>query len=259
MSAWYNNYHQYHNIINRLKIEKNFKRWEKSYFYFKNYKPEIVYSEGPYPFNLLGIIQRSPNLKFSDSFKSTKGMLEMIYFKYETVYERFDKYSFHDWAVKYNIDQKIYDIIFKPGLSITFNEAEKMSAAEMLTLIHMYFLSDSKADHRHVTRINSYDAVLKPWMQHLLKFGARIITEKSVDELKVDENDLSVYGSNDDEQKYDHVVIASDYQSTKNILRNTLKKYQNNQKIKLALEAILEKSLDKLHLSPSYKVSLIAS
>ena len=198
IQAWYYNYYQFYDIIKRLKIENNFKQWEKAHLYFKNYKPEILYSEGVYPFNLLGIIERSSNLKITDTFKVTKSLFEMVFFDYDKVYDRFDNMTFYEWSKKFNIHQKFFDVMYKPALSVVFNEPEKISAAEVLVFIHMYFLSDAKADNRMITKINSYDAVLKPWVEYLEKLNVKILTSHSVNILKVNEMDLSVYGSDDD-------------------------------------------------------------
>lgn len=52
--AWFHNYYQFKDIRQRLGIDGNFKPWEKVHFLFKKYKPEVIYSSGPYPFNLMG-------------------------------------------------------------------------------------------------------------------------------------------------------------------------------------------------------------
>jgi carotenoid phi-ring synthase / carotenoid chi-ring synthase len=224
--------------------------------FFKNYKPEILFSVGAYPFNLLGIIQRSPNLKISDTFTVLRSLYEMVNFDYDKVYDRFDDMTFYEWSKKYNIHKKFFDVMYKPALSVVFNEPEKISAAEVLVFIHMYFLSDAKADTRMITKMNSYDAVLKPWLEHLEKLNVKIHTGHSVNSLKINENDLSVYGSNDDKNIYDHVIIASDIKHTKQIFENTIQSYKDNEKIKNAIEASYNSTISNLKIAPSYKARL---
>jgi uncharacterized protein with NAD-binding domain and iron-sulfur cluster len=222
--------------------------------FFKKYHPEILYSEGVYPLNLLGIIQRSKNLKFSDAFSSTPSFLEMIFFDFDKVYDRFDNMTFTEWSDEYQVNKKLFDLMYMPALSVTLNEPEKISAAEVLIFIHMYFLSDAQADNRIMTKLNSYDAVLKPWVEYLEKRNTKIQTGYSVDSLKINENDLSAYGINDDDQIYDYVIIASDVKHTKQILENTINKYKTNEKIRQSIESSYNNTIANIKIAPSYKV-----
>ena len=222
--------------------------------FFKKYHPEILYSEGIYPLNLLGIIQRSKNLKFSDAFSSSASFLEMIFFDFDKVYDRFDNMTFTEWSDEYQVNKKLFDLMYMPALSVTLNEPEKISAAEVLIFIHMYFLSDAQADNRIMTKLNSYDAVLKPWVEYLEKRNTKIQTGYSVDSLKINENDLSAYGINDDDQIYDYVIIASDVKHTKQILENTINKYKTNEKIRQSIESSYNNTIANIKIAPSYKV-----
>ena len=71
--AWFYNYFQFKDIRDRLNINENFKNWHKVDFVFRKYKPESIYSVGPYPFNLLGVVLRSSNLNIMDALKSIFG------------------------------------------------------------------------------------------------------------------------------------------------------------------------------------------
>jgi hypothetical protein len=50
------------------------------------------------------------------------------------------------------VAKRFYDIIMAPSLSVTVNERETLSAAEMLTYQHFCFLSHPRADRREVGR-----------------------------------------------------------------------------------------------------------
>ena len=71
--AWFYNYFQFKDIRDRLKINQNFRKWLKVNFVFRDYKPESVYSHGPYPFNLLGVVLRSANLNMIHAITSFFG------------------------------------------------------------------------------------------------------------------------------------------------------------------------------------------
>ena len=156
-----------------MDINKNFIIWNEVDYYFQNYKPEVIYSKGPYPLNLIGIIERSSNLKLTDAIKSIFSLPDMVFFDYNTIYERLDEISFHEWAIEKKVAKDFYDIIMDPALSVTLNDREILSAAEMLTYIQMYFLSSSDSDHRETSTTNFYDSVIKPWIDRLTDLKVR--------------------------------------------------------------------------------------
>jgi hypothetical protein len=121
----------------------------------------------------LGIIRRSPNLKLTDALLSTLSLPDMIFYDFNKVYEKYDNISFRQWATEKKVQQDFYDIIMQPSLSVTLNEREIFSAAEMLTFMQIYFLTSSDADNREVTTINYNDAILKPWRNYLENLGVR--------------------------------------------------------------------------------------
>lgn len=178
LKAWFHNYYQFQNIRTRLNINSHFRKWDKVDFVYRNYKPEVIYSEGPYPLNLLGIVSRSPNLKLTDMILSVLSLKDLMFFDYNTVFEKYDNISFRDWATNHHVAQDFYDIIMQPALSVTLNEKTIFSAAEMLTFMQIYFLTNSNSDNREVTTINYYDAILKPWIDHLAQFNVRFGVNK---------------------------------------------------------------------------------
>ncbi len=97
----------------------------------------------------------------------------MVYFDYTTVYDKYDNITFHQWAIEKYVAKDFYDIVLQPALSVTLNEKETFSAAEMLTFLQLYFLTSPDADNREVAKFNYYDAILKPWTERLLQNNAR--------------------------------------------------------------------------------------
>ena len=132
-----------------------------------------MYSEGPHPFNLFGIIYRSPNLNFLNVIKSLLCVPDLFYFNYDTVYQNYDNLTFRKWVMNKNIDEKFYQILLHPTLSITVNQKDIFSAAEILSYLQIYFLTDPRSDFREITKVNYYQAILKPWVDHLQKHNTK--------------------------------------------------------------------------------------
>ncbi len=154
--AWFNNYYNFHDIISRLNIYSNFKPWDFVDYVFKDYLPEKIYSTGPYPFNLFGIVLRSPNLNLIDALLCSLSMKDLFFYDFDEIYEKYDNYTFDEWAKMKYVNEKFYKIVLQPALSITLNERESFSAAEMLMMNQVYFLSNADSDKRIVTNKNYY-------------------------------------------------------------------------------------------------------
>ncbi|XP_077985594.1 carotenoid phi-ring synthase-like [Glandiceps talaboti] len=252
--GWFHNYHQFKDIRQRLAINHNFQPWGAVDYVFRNYKPEAIYSDGPYPLNLLGIILRSPNLEIGDALRTSLALPDLVWFDHNTIYDKYDNLTLGEWADLKMVDKKFYDIIMRPSLSVTVNEREIISAAEMLMYMQLYFLSDPKADNREVTKQNYYTAVIEPWIKKLRSHGVKLELKSSIKSLIVNETTGMVTGEQSHpKEKYDHVVMATNLIGVHSIMNATLNRYKSNQNISTKLRTIVNK-ISGLHLAPPYKV-----
>ena len=113
------------------------------------------------------MVLRSPNLHISDAILSSESLSDLLWFDFDSVNAKYDNISFREWADEKHVAAPFYDIILQPALSVTLNERDIFSAAEMLSFQQIYFLTNEDADVRQVTKINYYHAILKPWVDYL--------------------------------------------------------------------------------------------
>lgn len=256
--AWFGSYHQFKDIRNRLKINDNFVSWPSTQYVFKNYKPENIYNTGPYPLNLLGIVLRSPNLKITDAISSYGSLEDLLFYDFDKVNEKYDNISFKDWANEKNVAAPFYDIILQPALSVTLNERDIFSAAEMLQFQQIYFLTNEEADQKQVAKINYYHAVLKPWVDYLESKNTKIVYNTSVESFKIDPKTMSIVGTNDDSGPdntvYDSVVIAADIGAVQNMFLATMKNYVADQDVSKVLQNCYNNNIGRMKIAPDYKV-----
>jgi hypothetical protein len=92
-----------------------------------------------------------------------------MFFDYDTVYQKYDNITFNHWAEIKKVPDDFFDIILKPAVSVTLNDRDKFSAAEMLTFMQIYFLTSSKSDDREVVTKNFNQSILYPWTEYLKK------------------------------------------------------------------------------------------
>ncbi len=246
--AWFGNYHVFGDIRKRLGLDRFFKPWHAVQFVFKeaSYHPETLVSEGPYPLNLLRIVLRSPNLRLIDAILSLLHVPDLMWFNHADVYKLYDDVSFSEYALAKYIAPRFYDILYAPSLSVTVNERQNLSAAEMLTYNHLYFLSHPGADRREVTMTDHHTAVIGPWQQRLEELGAVVELNRRVGGLHFLED--GTVRLNDEDVRFDHVVLATNLHGVKAVLAAS-SSFPNPDAL-----AALRHQVSHLEHAPPYKV-----
>ena len=121
-------------------------------------------SEPPtYPLNLINLLQRSPNMNLFSAFRQLGMLRDVVWYNHDTIFDRLDHVTYESWA-KNKVSKTFYDVIMEPAASVTLNRVDQVSAAEMIQMMHLYFMSDPKAMRREVTTTDHGTAVIDPWV-----------------------------------------------------------------------------------------------
>ena len=249
LHMWFENYHVLRNIRDRLGVNANFRPYNAVEFKFKDYEKEVIKSEPPvYPLNLMNILKNSPNMNFLDAAGTLNTIREVLFFNHKTNYIRLDDITFADLAKQRKVNKKFYDIVMEPAASVTLNDPNKISAAEMCLYMHLYFLSHPKAFNREVTTTDHYNGLLRPWVERLKSFGTKIELSKPVSGLEFHED--KARGVVGESKKYDYVVLATDVGATQKILAGSVAHDDNAEILLNKLKA----TVAPLKIAPTYKV-----
>jgi isorenieratene synthase len=247
LHMWFDNYHNFKDIRNRLGINNYFRPYKEVHYLFRNYEPEVISSRPPiYPLNLLNLIRNSPNLKFLDALTQLRMMVDLAFFNYDSLSERFDNMTLREWADKSGINDVFYDVVFYPAATVTLNDPKTISAYEMLNLTHLCFMGQPKAMNREITTEDHGTAVINPWEKKLLDLGVKIEKNHYVQGLRVEDN--KVIGEIGDEKNYDYVIMAAGVKGTKAIIKGSLGQNLSDDFRSLASQ------VDQLKIAPPYKV-----
>lgn len=248
LHMWFDNYHNFSDIRERLGINKFFRPYNEVFTMYKNYKPEVLKSEPPvYPLNLLAMLQRSPNMNVFSAFKQFKMMPQVMGYNHDRVYDELDDVLFSDWAPN-SVSKSFYECFLKPAASVTLNDPEKVSAAEMVHFMHYFFLGQPKAMRREITTVDHATAVLDPWRDRLLELGVEIETGRGVPGLRF--KDGKALGEVNSNEEFDHVIMALDIPGLKFVLNNSVA-LDDSSADRLD---ILKGRAAKLKIAPPYKV-----
>ncbi len=216
LHMWFHNYHNFQDIRDRLGINDQFDPYNEIHFVYRDYEPEELKSEPPtYPLNLIRLLQRSPNMNLFSAFRQFGMLRDIVWYNHKTVYEKLDGQTFESWA-KTRVSKTFYDVIMQPAASVTLNDPAVVSAAEMVHMMHLYFLSNPKAMNREVTRTDHGTAVIDPWVRQLEQYGASVVLNAPVPGLVF--KDGAAYKVVGEEEEYDWVVLATSVPGAKAIL-----------------------------------------
>lgn len=253
LHGWFiNSYHNFREkIIEKLGLYKNFRDWGEVDYVFRKYAPERIYSKGPYPLNLLGILARSPNFGPSTALGLTFALPDLAFFDYAKV-SKYDNMTMREWAASKNVDKKFFDIILDPAAAVTLSRREDFSAAELLTMVQIYFLASPDADFRLIPTKPFSRSVIDPWADYLrTQLNVDIQVNAYVQGLRLRKG--KIVGVRDlyrEITEYDEIVLALDIPGLRSVLQNSIAEDAVSQSVLNRLRSPAE----KIKLAPPYKV-----
>lgn len=249
LHMWFDNYRVFRDIRSRLGVDHHFRPYNVVNFVFRDYLPERLESDPKiFPFNLVAIIDRSPNLDWSDILGTVNILPDLVGFNLNGLYERHDAQTFNQWIDANGVGKKFRDIVLQPAAHVTLNREDSLSAAEMLLYQHLYFISQPFAFDREITTVDHGTAVIDPWVTRLRSLGATCRTSSPVPGLRVVGN--QVIGVVDEDDDYDWVVLACDVNGTKAVLAGS----RGVDAAGAAAIAALTDRLVPQHVAPPYRI-----
>jgi isorenieratene synthase len=249
LHMWFENYHVLRNIRERLGVNAHFKPYNQVEFLFKDYQKETIKSEPPvYPLNLINILRNSPNMNLLDAAGTLNTIREVLFYSHKMNYLSLDEITFADFAKQRKVNKKFYDIVMEPAASVTLNDPNTISAAEMCHYMHLYFLSHPKAFNREVTTTDHYNALLRPWVERLKSLGAKIQLSKPVHGLSF--SGPIATGVINESETYDAVILATEVGAAQKILANSVARDATAEGLLTQLKNLIA----PLKVAPPYKV-----
>ena len=217
LHMWFDNYRTFADIRHRLGIDHHFRSYDVVDFVFRDYLPERLESTPKlFPANLAGIVDRSPNLDWSDIFGSSGILPDLFQFNFSTVFDRLDGLTFQEWIRRTKVTKRFEDVILQPAAHVTLNRVAELSAAEMVLYQHLYFTSQPFAFDREVTTVDHGTAVIDPWVARLRSLGATVTTSAPVAGLRIEQG--RAVGVIGEPERHDAVVLAADVPGAQRIL-----------------------------------------
>jgi isorenieratene synthase len=217
LHMWFDNYRTFADLRHRLGLNDRFRPYTAVDFVFRNHRPERLESTPKvFPANLVGIIDRSPNLDWGDIVGSSGILPDLFQFDFRRVFQRLDGITFDEWMRRTRVTERFADVVLRPAAHVTLNRVEDLSAAEMVLFQHLYFTSQPFAFDREVTTVDHGTAVIDPWVTHLRRLGVQVRTSAPVPGLRVEAG--RAVGVVGEPERHDAVVLATDVPGARAVL-----------------------------------------
>jgi carotenoid phi-ring synthase / carotenoid chi-ring synthase len=133
------------------------------------------------PFNLVELVRRTPTLGLRD-LRQIDGdqAAEMLAFDGDDTYERFDNLSAAEYLDSVRFPADARQMLFEVFAHSFFNPEDRMSAAEMLMMFHVYFLGTHEGICFDVLERPFSDAFWEPAISALSDLGVRVRLNSAV-------------------------------------------------------------------------------
>jgi carotenoid phi-ring synthase / carotenoid chi-ring synthase len=133
-----------------------------------------------FPFNLLDLYARSPNLRFAPLLKAGPRMEALLAYNPTRTYAELDAIDFETFCKDSGMDPALAETMLIPFAKTTLNRPAVTSAAHVLRFMHFYFLGNPDGLSYEYPSLDSMAAVIDPWAARLRAFGVRIETGTSI-------------------------------------------------------------------------------
>ena len=177
----------------------------------------------------------------------------LILLKYDAkqVASQYDHISYAQFAEQTQLPEDL-QLTFNSFSRAFFSPPTKMSTAELIKSFHFFFLSNDAGLLYDYLNIDYHQGIISPITTCLQRHGVRLHLETKVTEISKRNGRFKVK-TNDREQQYDAIVLASDIPGTKAILAN-FQDFDPPVDNALASQSRWQKNTEELKVSSSYAV-----
>jgi isorenieratene synthase len=173
------------------------------------------------PWNAMAFALRSPTFRFRDLVRlNARAAAPLAAVSVPEIYDRLDHVDAETFLRDINFPEPARHLAFEVFSRSFFAEPNNLSAAELATMFHIYFLGSSEGLVFDVANANFDVALWDPLRGYLQSLGVGIHTGVSVTEIRTRDR-LMVHSDGGDAIAADGVVLATDVSGLQSIVGNS--------------------------------------
>ncbi|MGV0605664.1 FAD-dependent oxidoreductase [Mycolicibacterium sp. XJ1904] len=170
------------------------------------------------PWNALAFALRSPTFRLRDLVRlNARAAAPLAAVSVPEIYDRLDHVDADTFLRDINFPEPARHLAFEVFSRSFFAEPTDLSAAELATMFHIYFLGSSEGLVFDVAGANFDTALWDPLRTYLQSLGVRIHTGVSVTEIRTGDR-FAVHSEGGDPFEADGVVLATDVSGLQRIV-----------------------------------------
>lgn len=168
------------------------------------------------PLNLLSLLRRTPFVSLGDLRKiDPEAVRAMVSFDPQKSYARFDTESARAYLDRLNLPQKAREMLFRVFCHSVFHGEETVSAAEMLSMLHFYFLGNPEGMSFDVLEEPTGDVLFAPLARILASYGVDVRLGESALEVTRERGDRLRVKTSTGELESEGLVLATEVRALK--------------------------------------------
>lgn len=173
------------------------------------------------PWNALAFALRSPTFRVRDLVRlNARAAAPLAAVSVPDIYHRLDHVDADTFLRDINFPEPARHLAFEVFSRSFFAEPTELSAAELATMFHIYFLGSSEGLVFDVANANFDTALWDPLRDYLQSLGVRVHTGVSVTEIRTG-NRFVVRSDGGEDIEADGVVLATDVAGLAHIIGNS--------------------------------------
>jgi isorenieratene synthase len=172
------------------------------------------------PVSVLALTARSPSLRLRELVRANLPLgLNLLRYDPEQTYARFDQVSAERFLADLRLTKRARSMLFNVFSHSFFNDADTMSAADLIAMFHFFFLGNPEGLGMDAPHADYQSAIWVPLRQYLEARGARVETSTAVTRLdRGPGGSWQVHTAGGDILAADEVILAADAAAAARIL-----------------------------------------
>lgn len=163
------------------------------------------------PLNLLSLLRRTPFVSLRDLRNiDAEAVRAMVSFDPQKSYARFDTESAGAYLDRLNLPTKAREMVFRVFCHSVFHSEESVSAAEMLSMLHFYFLGNPEGMSFDVLEEPTGDVLFSPLARILASHGVEVRLGESALEITRERGDRIRVKTTTGALESEGLVLATD-------------------------------------------------
>jgi len=220
--GFFRQYYNWRNVLARIDSTGTLLRPLGSYPVISRRWPDEQFDRLPStpPISIAALVARSPSLRLRELIRANhRAAHHLLAFDAGHTYTWLDHLSAEEYMASLNLSEQARAMLFNVFAHSFFNDAARMSAAEMVAMFHFYFLANPEGLGMDAPHADYQTAIWSPLQQYLERHGGHVRTNTPITRLRpASPTGWQIDLASGEQLETAHVILAVDARSAGTLL-----------------------------------------